>query len=189
MAILKNCRTRQLESFYYLASVPATVGGAVFMNAGRGRAHNKTVFDFIESVECFDLKSGETKVLQNEEVGREYRWTIFHKRPELAILNVTFCFPNSDAESDSIKQRVSYSLEQQDHSYANCGSVFKEFDNHIMKALKGFSIGKSSYSKKTLNWILNRGRSPWPIVTLIRIASLAHFFLRRRATLELTKIE
>ena len=40
MTVLKHCEKQRLDSFYYLASVPATIGGTLAMHAGRGRRHN-----------------------------------------------------------------------------------------------------------------------------------------------------
>jgi UDP-N-acetylmuramate dehydrogenase len=73
--LLKYCYDNSLDSFYYLASVPATIGGALAMNAGRGREHNKTIYDFVESVTFFD--GSQVRTLKNSEIDRSYRCTIF----------------------------------------------------------------------------------------------------------------
>ncbi len=74
-----------------LALVPGTVGGAATQNIG---AYGKEVAEFIESVECFDLRSMELQDLSCERCDFGYRTSIF-KQPynKRFITAVTFKFP------------------------------------------------------------------------------------------------
>ncbi|NEO67265.1 MAG: FAD-binding protein, partial [Moorea sp. SIO4G2] len=75
LELLKACVDNSLDSFYYLASVPATIGGALAMNAGRGRKHNITIYDFVESVSFYDHESDTVKTLGKGDIVQGYRKT------------------------------------------------------------------------------------------------------------------
>ena len=64
-----------------LAYIPGTVGAAPIQNIG---AYGLEAAEFIESVECFDMNSGELLTLTNEECDFGYRHSTF-KKPEIEI--------------------------------------------------------------------------------------------------------
>lgn len=186
--VLKWCEERDLDSFYYLASVPASVGGAVAMNAGRGRSHGKTIYDFVESVTVLE-ECGDIRTLQRGEIPVDYRETPFTGVQSRLILSVVFRFSPLTLEGSPRRERILWSKANQDHSLPNCGSVFRKYQWSIMKRLKGVRFFKASYSKKTDNWILNSGKSSWSVVWLIRLTMLLHRIVFRRAHLELIEVK
>lgn len=186
--VLNWCRKRELESCYYLASVPATIGGAIAMNAGRGRQHRQSIFDFVKSVTY--LEGNEVKTLPREEISVSYRQTPFTGQTSKLVLSVEFSFPPlRESDRDPGRERVAWSRENQDHSAPNCGSVFKESHWRIMTLLRGKRFHSAQYSPRTANWLLNHGDSPRPIVRLIRVAQLLHRLVGRRAVVELIQVE
>lgn len=189
MDVLKYCYENNLDSFYYLASVPATIGGALAMNAGRGKQHNVSIYDFVENVTFFDAESNTTKTLNKTEIVIGYRSTIFTGLTSKLILSAKFNFSHKEMDGNPIVERTKWSKEFQDNSSYNCGSVFKECDFKILKKLKGLHIGKSCFSAKTTNWILNNSESSLPILWLIKIAQILHLLQFTKAILELIKVE
>lgn len=189
MLILKECKKESRDSFYYLSSVPATVGGAIAMNAGRGRGHGKTIFDFVRRVDAWTPEGPIS--FSKDEIELEYRHTMFLDHPDWFISGVLFDFPPAiqPGSENPIAERVQYSQEIQDHSGPNCGSVFKLFHPKILRRLRGFKILGALFSKKTTNWIVNRSKSPRGILFLIRLASFLHFILRKKCSLEVRVIE
>ena len=187
--VLRTCYAQSLESFYYLSSVPATIGGALAMNAGRGRQQNMTVYDFVESVTFFDVEQNQIKTLQSTDIVKGYRQTIFTNIQNKLILSAVFKFNSINLQSDPILERKKWSKEVQDHSAPNCGSVFKQADYRILRELEGWSIGKSAFSKKTTNWILNKSKSSLPIRFLISMAQILHGCLGKKIELEVIVIE
>jgi UDP-N-acetylmuramate dehydrogenase len=185
--ILKHCRDQRLDSFYYLASVPATVGGAIAMNAGRGRSFGQSIFDFVERVTWFE--DGEIRTASAGEIPHEYRWTPFAGLTGKLVLEAVFRFPPSAETEDKIGERVRFSKETQDHSLPNCGSVFKESKGGLMLRLRGLRLLGASYSTKTANWLLNRSPSPRGLVLLIRVAQVLHRLIGRRAVVELIEVD
>ncbi|AFY50748.1 UDP-N-acetylmuramate dehydrogenase [Nostoc sp. PCC 7524] len=187
MDILKYCQEKYLDSFYYLASVPATVGGALAMNAGRGRKHECTIYDYVESITF--LENGCVKTLKNHEVERSYRETIFTGKHDKIILSAVFKFTPLNSKDNLLIERLKWSKENQDHSAPNCGSVFKLSYYPIMKIMKGFSIGEATFSPKTANWIINKSQSSLPILILILIAKILHFLAFKKVKLEIITID
>jgi UDP-N-acetylmuramate dehydrogenase len=186
-AILKHCRANKLDSFYYLASVPATVGGALAMNAGRGKHHNMTIYDFVQSVTWYE--DGKVQTVDVGKIEREYRWTPFTGKTPKLILEATFYFPPTDDDDDKIAERVQYSKEVQDHSAGNCGSVFKQASLRILKWVKGLRFGTARYSPKTDNWILSTGKSSKPIVVLIRFVQAIHRLVGSKCAVEFIEVD
>ncbi len=121
--VLRHCEKSGLDSFYYLASVPATIGGALAMNAGRGRAHNMTIYDFVESVTY--AENGVIHTINREDIEIDYRQTMFTGIHERLIISAVLRFPHVDDAQGKIRERVLWSKEVQDHSAPNCGSVFR----------------------------------------------------------------
>lgn len=185
--ILKYCYDNSFESFYYLASVPATVGGALAMNAGRGKS--STIYNFVESVTFFDFENNCIKTLGKKEIVIAYRETIFTGIHSCLILSAIFKFERVQLDGNSIVERCKWSKEFQDHSAPNCGSVFKKAEFRLLNRLKGLSIGKASFSNKTSNWILNRSGSSTPILILITIAKLLHSLVGKKASLEVITVD
>lgn len=187
MAILKACRDRNLDSFYYLASVPATVGGAVCMNAGRGKKHNATVFDYLQSVDYATHDGVHTMGV--DQIRSNYRWTEFLAHPDRFICSATFRFPSTAFASDPILERIKFSQAMQDNTGPNCGTVFCQSSSLIMKCARGLRWRGACYSQKTTNWILNRSRQSASICSLIRIVRFAHRAFGLPCRLELTEID
>lgn len=185
--VLKYCYENSLDSFYYLASVPATIGGALAMNAGRGKIHECTIYDFVESVTFFD--NGSILTLNNEQIVRSYRETIFTGIHTRFIISAVFYFEQKEVEFNPLLDRKRWVKEHQDNTAPNCGSVFKLADSSILDKLKGISIGKVCFSSKTRNWILNKSKSSVPIIILINLAKTLHFITGKKIFLELITVD
>lgn len=71
----------------FAGGIPATVGGAAFMNAG---ADGMETGEVVEAVEVVD-RDGEVRVLGREELGFGYRWSSLQEMEDVAaIVAVTF---------------------------------------------------------------------------------------------------
>lgn len=187
--VLKWCGERNLDSFYYLASVPATIGGAIAMNAGRGREHHKSIFDYVQSVTYLD--GDEERTVIRDDLPVDYRQTPFTGLTDKLILKAVLTFPPAPANesADAARERVMWSKENQDHSAPNCGSVFKQCNGRIMRRLRGVHFSTAAYSGKTYNWLLNHGQSSRPIVRLITLAQVLHRLFGQKAEVELIRVD
>ena len=139
----------------YLYSVPGLVGGAIVMNAGRGKQYHKCISDYIVSVQV--LQNGELSELAKEECEFTHRSSKF-KNTSSIVVSAIFEFPAMSVEESSKakKERIALCREKQDNSAPNFGSVFMECDRHIMAVAKKLKIGnkKAHFSGKTENWIV-----------------------------------
>jgi UDP-N-acetylmuramate dehydrogenase len=187
--LLKFMHEAGRDCCYYLASVPATVGGAVAMNAGRGRSYGISIVDFVEEVEF--VEAGELKTLRNDQIPHDYRKTLFTGQTERVITSVIMTCPQQTMETNPIADRVLFSKQTQDHSLPNCGSVFKEYNFRIMSLLSkaSFSLFGAKWSPKTINWIVNSSDSSLGIQLQILLARMFHALLRKRAVLEVIVIK
>jgi len=184
--VLRVCRQQSRDSFYYLASVPASIGGALAMNAGRGQQFNQTIYDFVESV---TLLSDDGQVtIPRADVAIAYRWTQFLDRPDVLLLGATFRFPLAELAGDPVAERIRYCKDVQDPVAPNCGSAFSHCDMRIMGRLRGLRLLGASYSAKTNNWILNRSDNSRGIVALLMLARLCHWLSRQACRVEYIRI-
>lgn len=71
-----------------LIGIPATLGGAIYKNAG---AHQKSIGDFILKVDYIDA-FGQFKTLSQSECQFAYRQSIFQKRKNGLLLAPYFNF-------------------------------------------------------------------------------------------------
>ena len=178
-SLISKLKTYSLGGIEYLASVPSSVGGAVFMNAGRGRKMNLSISDYIHSVDYLDLSDMEIKtLLGNEQFS--YRVSPFQKM-NVVILRVRFRFKSQSAIETSalVKERLLYSKKVLSADKPSCGSVFCHVNPFIIRMFMGAKCGGAIFSKKTPNWISNiNGATAKNIETLVnRVIKISKLFL------------
>ena len=160
--LIKTINNDGYGGIEYLFSVPALVGGAIFMNAGRGKKYNLAISDYIEEVFVYDYISNEKKVYKKSECDFKYRNSRF-KNENSIILGAIFKFEQFSKEEleKKRKERSSLVRKVQDSSGGyNFGSVFKKNNRYLMQLVKLLHIGYTdgiSFSSKTSNWIVNKG--------------------------------
>lgn len=183
---IRFCHRHELEGMEYLYSVPATIGGAVFMNAGRGRGHGVQISDKLMSVRIFDGSA--VREIPRDQCAFSYRRSVFHDHRDWVILGATFRLTRQPREigEAKVKERMEHVKRAQDWSKPCVGSVFKRGLPAIFNLLKGSTSGGAQFSPKTRNWILNIGNaSAADVLRLIRRAKLVHGLIGLRAELEI----
>ncbi len=176
----------------YLFSVPALLGGAVAMNAGRGKIHNSSIGDYIKEVKAYDFEERKIKTIRKDECQFSYRKSIF-KEKDFIVLGAVFNFPSIDIEEARRKreERIRYVSEYQDNSGYNFGSVFRKYNKYIMQVFRLLHFGYKDgmmYSKKTSNWLINRENGSYKQATdLIEKAIRVHRFMGMKIVLEVIK--
>ncbi len=138
-----------------LSGIPATVGGAIVMNAG---AFGHNISDYILTVDT--LSNGKVKTYDKNECKFLYRSSRFIHKKE-TVISATFNFPNVEKEVvlSGIKSfmEIRRKIQPQGRS---CGSVFTNpkplsAGALIEKAgLKGYVLGGARVSEKHANFIL-----------------------------------
>lgn len=144
-----------LSGLESLSGIPATVGGAVVMNAG---AFGKTISDCVVEIET--LSNGRIKKYDTNQCAFGYRTSRFKKNGE-TVVSATFSFSKEDKEK--IKRQIeNINLMRKAHhpEGRSCGSVFLNPKPNSAGALieranlKGLSIGGAKVSEKHGNFII-----------------------------------
>lgn len=171
--LLQFALDNKLSGLEALAGIPATVGGAIVMNAG---AFGHNISEKIVTVET--LSNGKIKVYDKSGCKFGYRTSRFLKSKEV-VVSATFDLTNGDREKiyDRIKSYKDLRRLVQP-SGKSCGSVFKNpklfsAGALIEKAgLKGYSIGGAVVSEKHANFILTsskaKARDVYQLITIIK---------------------
>lgn len=156
----REATKRGLSGLERMIRVPASVGGAVFMNAGD--TGKKEFFgDLVAQIKVL-TKEGQVKKIYPENAGFEYRSSIFQENGDV-VLSVKIAL--KPAKKEEIEERVKDILERKvNHpAGATLGSTFRNpAGEHagalIEKAgLKGTEIGGAKISEKHGNFIINTG--------------------------------
>lgn len=187
MTFLKYCLKNRYDSFYFLSSVPSTIGGNIAMNAGGGKLSNQFTSNYLESVNIFDGKKIYT--LKKHEIKFSYRKSDFSGLNNLFIVNATFKLKKNKSLTDPIKDRLKWSRKYQDYSAPNCGSVFKYRYSFIMYLMRGIKIYGAQFSPKTQNWILNNSDKTKGLKILIFLCRIFHIIFLRIPRLEIIKVK
>lgn len=170
----------------YLYSVPAFVGGAIAMNAGRGHKSGLAISDYIEEV--YICEDGIKKTLSKDQCDFKYRDSIFKRNSKLIVLGATFSFSKISNSTNFRKERMMLVKETQDFSGYNFGSVFRERSSVLMHLVKLFHPGYKNgmaFSNKTANWLVNQGEGTFSqAMLLINRVEKIHMLIGKKAITE-----
>lgn len=157
-----------------LIGIPATLGGAIFKNAG---AHNLTISDFIENVSFID-ENGEFKTISNVDCRFSYRNSIFVNKRKWVIVSATLTLSYIDVNEANkiIKDTLLYRVNNQPINKKNCGSVFKNPNGYkayelIQQSIfEKLNVNDAIMSKKHCNFIENIGNcTNYDVIKLISL--------------------
>ncbi len=159
-ALIKDLQAHGLGGIEYLYSVPSSIGGAVYMNAGRGKTIGLSISDYLEEVEYFSLADNKIRIYKKNPVDFSHRHSPFQNM-ESIVISAIFRFPeqNPDVTEQKIKDRMEYSKKYLSADKPSCGSVFCEGNRFVYRLLMGKKVGGAMYSKKTPDWISNIGNA------------------------------
>ncbi len=158
--IVNFVKKYNLEGFENLSGIPATIGGAVAMNAG---AFGSEIFDLIEEITWID-KEGNIFRSKKSEIEFSYRYTQFQKDSFVysAILKLKKSNKNI---SEIIKNHLLERNKKQPLDKPTSGSTFKNPSNYSAgyllekSGLKGKRINDIGFSEKHSNFLVNYGNA------------------------------
>jgi UDP-N-acetylmuramate dehydrogenase len=184
--LLRACVDNNLGGLEFLASVPATVGGVIYMNAGKGRGFEQETGMFVDAVKVFD--GDVIRWIERDDCSFSYRRSAFHEHKNWLILGARFSLTTQPGSTgiEKIKERMRRAWDVQDRMYPNVGSIFKQSNWRVLKFLRGVRRGGAKFSSKTANWINNIGdaRSD-DVVFLIRLAQVLHRLAGKQVEMEI----
>lgn len=172
--IIMEINTRGFGGIEPLISIPGLLGGLVCMNASVPSA-SVSISDYLVSVDV--VRELQLQRVPRRMCGFGYRKSVFQGSGDV-ICGATFRFPRKQIEKakQDIRDRVLSCKAAQDRSGPNFGTVFSVSNGKIMRAVKilGLGVGGCHYSRKTANWLINRGGTYSDVVRLIRIVERIH---------------
>lgn len=155
----------------FASGIPATVGGAVFMNAG---ANGKETCDHLVSVEYMQ-EEGSLICFQKDELHFSYRHSSFQGMRG-AIVAATFALEPVEGARKRQIEIIDYRKKTQPLNEPSCGCIFKNPEGASAGALieksllKGVFCGGVKVSEKHANFIVNMGNgSAKDVLDLIQV--------------------
>jgi len=167
----------------FASGIPATVGGAIFMNAG---ANGKETCESLEDVTYVD-ETGELKIYSKSKLTFSYRFSSFQKMKG-AIAGATFRLQKSDTARKTQLDIVDYRMRTQPYGDKSAGCVFRNPQGNSAGALidrcglKGLKVGGAEVSSLHANFLINKEKA-----SAQDVLDLAH--LVKKKVFEATGIE
>lgn len=162
-ALLANTISREgYSGLEFACGIPATVGGAVYMNAG---AYLSDVSKVLEKVDILD-ENLKFRTLSNKDLDFSYRHSIFMEKNWI-VLKAYFKLEKGEKDKiiALIEDRKNRRFSSQPLEYPSAGSVFRNPEgNYAGKLiedsnLKGFIHGGGQISDKHANFIINKNNA------------------------------
>lgn len=174
--LIRYLQEHNLGGIEYLYSVPASVGGLIYMNGGRGKSMNMAISDYLESVEYLDLNDLVIRTYIANRSDFSYRHSPFQDM-NVIILSASFRFKSQepDVTEQLIKDRLDYSKKHLSADKPSCGTAFCKGNKYVFRLLRGMRVGGAMFSKKTSNWISNVDNATYDdVCRLIKRAQIIH---------------
>lgn len=175
-ALLDACERHGRTGAEFLAGIPCSIGGAVYMNAGAG---GKYISDVVESVLVY--REGRICVLSAEECGYAYKKSVFMGDGSV-ILGASFALEEADGAVVSARRAEYIEARKRLPKGRSMGCVFKnppgEAAGRLIEGagLKGLRAGGAVISDKHANFIINEGgASSADVKALVELAKNAVF--------------
>jgi UDP-N-acetylmuramate dehydrogenase len=162
-----------LAGLEFGVAIPASVGGAVRMNAG---AHGHSLDEVVEQVEVFSLRSGSVRTVPGAQSGFRYRGSSLPEDGVVVAATVALRVGEREEIRRLMEEARAWRRATQPLAEPNCGSVFKNPpDGHAARmiedlGLKGTAVGGATVSTKHANFIVTSpGARAADVVELIRL--------------------
>ena len=161
--LILRCAAADLGGQELLYGIPASVGGAAYMNAG---AHGVSFGTALTSLEAYDPRADRIFTLSNEELCYSYRKSALQSQRTLAVTRVTLSLTKTpeDVIRARIREVVHRRALTQPLSKPSAGSAFLRPCESVEVwrlvdacGLRGFRIGGACVSEKHAGFIVNCG--------------------------------
>ncbi len=181
---LKYCKEQNVSGGEFLAGIPCTLGGALYMNAGVAGAY---IGDIVESVRV--LRKGKLHTLKKEDCAYAYKTSAF-MGTDAVILGATLRLQTAD--KITIEEKLAHYKDRRKHlpKGKSMGCVFKNPENLVAgqliegAGLKGLRVGGAHISKSHANFIINDACATSAhvrsLIEIIKNAVFAQYKIRLR---------
>jgi UDP-N-acetylmuramate dehydrogenase len=162
-----------LTGLEFGVAIPATLGGAVRMNAG---AHGADLARVLETVDVFELHAGSSRRLPASEAAFSYRRSDLEADAVVVAASALLSSADPARIRAAMDEARDYRRRTQPLAESNCGSVFKNPPgDHAGRLIeeaggKGLAVGGASISTKHANFIVTAdGARASDVLELIRL--------------------
>lgn len=144
----------------FAAGIPASVGGAVFMNAGANKQETKDTLCFVNAL----LPDSTVYTYSAKELSFGYRFSSFQQN-QASIISCVFQLAASSLSATAMQEKITYRLKTQPYSEKSIGCIFKnppgDSAGRLIEAagLKGRRVGGAQVSPVHANFIVNTGNA------------------------------
>jgi UDP-N-acetylmuramate dehydrogenase len=165
--------SHDLGGLEFGVAIPASLGGAVRMNAG---AHGHSMHEVLETIDVYDLNERSRLSISAAEADFRYRRSTMPRGT--LVVGATVALERGDRERIRalMDEARTWRRATQPLAEANCGSIFKNPpDDHAARlveaaGLKGLRVGGATVSAKHANFIVAApGASAADVRTLIEL--------------------
>lgn len=163
-----KCKESGLTGLEFACGIPASLGGAVYMNAG---AYNSEMANVVKETTYLD-EAGNIVVINKEQHQFGYRQSLFkymaeveHKRNIILESKLELKYGDISEITDLMYRNKNARMEKQPLEYASAGSTFKRPEGHFVgkliddAGLKGYRVGDAQVSMKHSGFIVNLGNA------------------------------
>lgn len=156
-ALAGVARRHGLAGLEFGVAIPATLGGAVKMNAG---AHTRSMSEVLTSVAVFRLREGTLETIAAADAGFAYRRSALPTDAVVVGASVGLARGSDASIGELMDEARDWRRRTQPLAEPNCGSVFKNPpDGHAARlieeaGLKGLRVGGVQVSTKHANFIV-----------------------------------
>lgn len=171
---IKYLAQHQLSGLEEFAYIPASIGGAIYDNI---HGFDKTNFsELIESIETFNLKTGEIKNINTNQSEWSYDHSPFENQPDLIIISAVLKLKPGNTQEIQNKADTIFKDKSTKQLMNSLGCAFKNPSPEVCQKiwgepkgtgwiidhelnLKGYSIGDAQISPLHANFIINNGHA------------------------------
>lgn len=171
----------RLAGLEFGVAIPASLGGAVKMNAG---AHGRSMSEVLERVEVYSLSRGARLSVPAEDAGFAYRRSSLPPDGIVVGAAARLEIGDEDAIRAGMEEARDWRRRTQPLAEPNCGSVFKNPEgDHAARLIeaagaKGLRLGGARVSEKHANFIVaDAGASSsdvWKLIEEVRALVRSH---------------
>lgn len=158
--VCRFARDNSLTGLEFAYGIPATVGGALYMNAG---AYGGDMSQVVKSATSIN-KDLSSVCRKNSEMKLGYRQSIYEQNGEI-ITAVAFKLQLGEKEkiTEAMETTMAKRKKSQPLEYPSAGSTFKRPEGYFAAALidecglKGLTVGGAQVSEKHAGFVINKG--------------------------------